>query len=71
MTLLQTAIAIYCPRFRSVFVHHNIMQHIKYGNVVTAQAMKAHGQLEVKMPSSLTSALQYIDLNCHILPQAA
>jgi hypothetical protein len=33
------------------------MPHINYGKVVTAQDMKAHGQLDVKIPSSLTSAL--------------
>ena len=33
------------------------MSHIKYGKVVTSQAMKAHGEMEVKIPSSLTSTL--------------
>jgi len=57
MTLLQTVVAIYCSPFRSLFVHHIAIPHTKYGKAVTAQAMKAHGQLEVKLPSSLSSAL--------------
>ena len=42
---------------RCLFVHHNAMPHIKHGKVVTAQGTKALGQLEGKIPLSLTSAL--------------